>query len=315
MIVVSTWPIMLNIQRRLCGRRSLAVAVMTLLQLLVLVLPISLAVGAVVIHFEEIAGGIRSLVTLSIPAPPDWIGNLPLVGGKIVAQWQHLIAIGPTGISAFLTPYVGKAISWVAAITGSTGMMLIQFFLTVFVSAILYLHGDNVAAWLSLFARRIAGHSGANALNLAASAIRAVAFGVVGTAIIQTVLVGVALVVCGVPAAVVLIVIVFILELAQIGPMPVLIPVVVWLFWKDHTVLASVMAAWTLFLSVFDNIITPFLMKKGADLPMLLVFAGVTGGMMVFGVIGLFIGPVVLAVTYTLLDAWVIGDAPAVDGL
>jgi predicted PurR-regulated permease PerM len=93
--------------------------------------------------------------------------------------------------------------------------------------------------------------------------------------------------------------------------MPVLIPAVIWLFWKDHTVLACVMAAWTLFLSVFDNIITPFLMKKGADLPMLLVFAGVTGGMMVFGIIGLFIGPVVLAVTYTLLDAWVTGEVPS----
>jgi predicted PurR-regulated permease PerM len=288
---------------------------MTLLLLLVLIIPVSLAVGAVVIHSEEIGGGIQSLATLSIPAPPDWIRDLPMIGGKVVAQWQHVIAIGPAGISAFLTPHAGKALSWLAAMSGSTSMLIIQFFLTVFIAAIFYLRGDKVAAWLSLFARRIAGHSGENALNLAASAIRAVAFGVVGTAIIQTVLVGVALAVCGVPAAIILIAIVFVLELAQIGPMPVLIPVVIWLFWKDHTVLASVMAAWTLFLSVFDNIITPFLMKKGADLPMLLVFAGVTGGMMVFGVIGLFIGPVVLAVAYTLLDAWVTGDVPAVDSL
>jgi predicted PurR-regulated permease PerM len=191
---------------------------------------------------------------------------------------------------------------------GSIGMMIIHFLLTVFISAIFYLRGDRAAVWMSLFARRIAGHAGENALVLAASAIRAVALGVVGTAIIQTVLAGLGLAVCGVPAVIILTALIFLLELAQIGPMPVLIPAVIWLFWKDHAVLATVLAAWTLFLGVFDNILTPFLMKKGADLPMLLVFAGVTGGMMVFGVIGLFIGPVVLAVTYTLLDAWVTGD-------
>jgi predicted PurR-regulated permease PerM len=192
--------------------------------------------------------------------------------------------------------------------SGTVGMMVMQFLLTVFISAIFYQRGDKAAAWLCLFARRIAGLQGEHALTLSAKAIQAVAFGVVGTAIIQTTLAGAGLILCGIPAATILIAIIFMLELAQIGPMPVLIPAVIWLFWKDHMIVASAMAAWTLFLSVFDNIVTPYLMKKGADLPMLLVFAGVTGGMMVFGVIGLFIGPVVLAVTYTLLDAWVTGD-------
>jgi predicted PurR-regulated permease PerM len=309
MIVVSTWPIMLNIQRGLWGRRSLAVAVMTLLLLLVLVLPISLAVGTFVIHYEEIVSGIRSLVTLSIPQPPDWIGHLPFVGGKIVAQWQHVIAIGPTGISSFLTPYVGRAISWVAAITSSASKMIIQFFLTVFMAAVFYQRGDAAAVWLSLFARRIAGHSGGNAINLAYGAIQAVAIGVVGTAIIQTVLSGLGLIVCGVPGVVILIAVIFMLELAQVGPMPVLLPAVIWLFWQEHTVLASGLAVWTVLLSAINNMITPILMKKGADLPMVLVFVGVTGGMMAFGVVGLFVGPVVLAVTYTLLDAWVTGEA------
>jgi predicted PurR-regulated permease PerM len=192
--------------------------------------------------------------------------------------------------------------------SGSVGMMIVEFLLTVFIAAIFYMRGDAAAAWVSLFARRIAGQSGSDSLILAASAIRAVALGVVGTAIIQTFLAGLGLAACGVPAIAILVALIFMLELAQIGPMPVLIPVVIWLFWKEQMVMASFMAVWTLFLSVFDNIITPFLMKKGADLPMLLVFAGVTGGMLVFGVIGLFIGPVVLAVTYTLLDAWVTGE-------
>jgi len=93
----------------------------------------------------------------------------------------------------------------------------------------------------------------------------------------------------------------------------VLIPAVIWLFWKEQSGWGIALGAWTLFLGTIDNIITPWLMKKGVDLPMLLVFAGVVGGLMVFGIIGLFVGPVVLAVTYTLLDAWVTGEPSAVD--
>lgn len=101
--------------------------------------------------------------------------------------------------------------------------------------------------------------------------------------------------------------------LAQVGPLPVLLPAVIWLFWTDQTVWGSVLAVWAIFLGTIDNIISPILRKKGADLPILLVFAGVTGGLMVFGIVGLFIGPVVLAVTNTQLDAWVKGEEPEVE--
>jgi predicted PurR-regulated permease PerM len=311
MIVVSTWPFMLKVQARLGGRRSLAVAVMTMALLMVLILPFSLAVLTIVDNTEEIVGWIKSIAVFSVPPPPDWIGHLPIVGGKIVKQWQHVRAIGPAGVSAFLSPYAGKALSWFAGMAGSIGMMIIYFFLTVFISAIFYLNGDAAAIWLSLFARRIAGHAGEQALALAASAVRAVALGVVGTAIIQAVLGGLGLTLSGIPATGILTALIFMLCLAQVGPMPVLIPVVIWLFWTDQSGWGIAMAVWATFLGIIDNIISPLLMKKGADLPLLLVFAGVTGGLMVFGVIGLFIGPVVLAVTYTLLDAWVTGDVLA----
>jgi predicted PurR-regulated permease PerM len=311
MIVVSTWPIMQGVQARLWGRRSIAAAVMTLTLLMVLIVPFSLAVGTIVSHTEAIVGGIKSLATLSVPPPPDWVGKIPMVGDKIVTKWEHVIAIGPEGVSAFLTPYAGQALRWFASMSGSVGMMIIQFFLTVFIAAIFYMRGDKAADWLCLFARRIAGHHGENSLTLAASAIRAVALGVVGTALIQSALGGLGLAVSGVPATSILTALIFMLCLAQVGPVPVLIPAVIWLFWTDQTGWGIAMAAWTLFLGTIDNIISPILMKRGADLPMLLVFAGVTGGLMVFGIIGLFIGPVVLAVTYTLLNAWVVGDEAA----
>jgi predicted PurR-regulated permease PerM len=311
MIVVATWPLMLRLQARLWGRRSLAVAVMTMLLLMVLIVPFLLAVGTIIARSEEIIGWIKSLATFSLPPPPDWINTIPIVGKKISVQWRHLIAIGPEGVSAWLTPYAGKALNWFAAMSGSIGMMIIQFFLTVFIAAIFFQRGDKAAVWLCLFARRIAGYHGERSLTLAASAIRAVALGVVGTAIIQSVLGGLGLAISGIPATGMLTAFIFMLCLARVGPAPILVPVAIYLFWTDQTGWGIAMAVWTVFLSIIDNIMSPLLMKKGADLPLLLIFAGVTGGLMVFGIIGLFIGPVVLAVTYTLLDAWVVGDVTA----
>jgi predicted PurR-regulated permease PerM len=310
-IVVSTWPLMQGVQARLGGRRSLAVAVMTLTLLMVLIVPFSLAVATIISHTEDIVDWTKSLATLALPPPPDWVRALPMVGGRIVAKWEHVITIGPEGISAFLTPYAGQALRWFASISGSVGMMIIQFLLTILIAAIFYMRGDKAGTWLCLFARRIAGHHGESSLILAASAIRAVALGVVGTALIQSALGGLGLVISGVPATGILTALIFMLCLAQVGPVPVLIPAVIWLFWTDQTGWGIAMAAWTLFLGTIDNIISPLLMKKGADLPLLLVFAGVTGGLMVFGIIGLFVGPVVLAVSFTLLNAWVIGDETA----
>jgi predicted PurR-regulated permease PerM len=311
MIVVSTWPLMRWLQERLWGRRSLATAVMTLSLLMVVVLPFLAAVVAIVGHTDEIVGGVRSLATFSVPPPPGWVGSLPVVGAKIAGKWQRVVVVGPEGVSSYLTPYAGKALGWFTAMSGSVGKMLIQFFLTVFISAIFYQRGEQAAAWLRLFSRRVAGSHGEESLILAGKAIRAVALGVVGTAVIQAVLGGLGLAASGVPGLGVLTALVFIFCLAQFGPMPVLVPAVIWLFWKDQSGWGIALGAWTLFLGTIDNIITPWLMKKGVDLPMLLVFAGVVGGLMVFGIIGLFVGPVVLAVTYTLLDAWVSGEAPA----
>ena len=308
MIVVSTWPIMLKLQAWLWGKRPLATIVMTILLLMVLILPFSLAIGTLVARSQDIVDWVRSLAMITLPPPPDWIRSFPLVGQKIVLQWQHVMAIGPTGVSAFLTPYAGSALSWLLSLSGSVGMIIVEFLLTVFIAAIFYMSGNQVADWLNLFARRIAGHQGAQALALSAKAIQAVALGVVGTATIQAILGGLGLAICGIPATSILTALVFILCLAQLGPTPVFLPVVIFLFWTGQPGWGIGMVVWALFLGTLDNIIRPFLMKKGADLPLLLVFAGVTGGLLVFGIIGLFIGPVVLAVTYTLLDAWVTGE-------
>jgi predicted PurR-regulated permease PerM len=150
---------------------------------------------------------------------------------------------------------------------------------------------------------------------LAAKTIRGVALGVVGTALIQAVLSGIGMAITGVPAVTVLTALVFILCIAQLGPGLILIPAVIWLYYSDQIAWGTLLLVLTIFVGTIDNILRPFLIRKGADLPLLLIFAGVIGGLITFGIAGLFIGPVVLAITYRLLAAWVedVEASPAQD--
>ncbi len=307
MIVIATWPMLLRIEKRLLGKRGVAVLVMTLLLLLVLVVPLSLSVISIVERADDIAGWVTSLSSATIPPPPTWLEAIPLVGPKLFGYLNQFTAGTMKDLAPHVAPYAGRIVSWIVNQGGAVGKMILHFLLTVIVCAILYSYGEKAAAGIRRFARRLAGHDGENAVILGAKAIRGVALGVVGTASIQTLLGGVALFVAGIPAAGVLTAVMFVLCVAQIGPGLVLIPVIIWMFREGMTAAGSVMIVWSLFVVTIDNFVRPFLIKKGADIPLLLIFAGVLGGLVAFGIIGLFIGPVVLAVTYTLLDAWVSG--------
>jgi len=148
-------------------------------------------------------------------------------------------------------------------------------------------------------------------VHLAAQAVRGVALGVVVTAIVQSGLAGIGLAIAGVPFATLLTALMFILAVAQVGPAPVLIPAVIWVYAKSGGVWGSVFLVWAAFCGLLDNFLRPVLIRRGADLPLLVIFTGVIGGLIAFGVIGLFIGPVVLAVAYTLLADWVSADGAA----
>ncbi len=166
------------------------------------------------------------------------------------------------------------------------------------------------AAMVQRFARRLAGDRGDGVIRLAAMAIRGVALGVVVTALIQSVLGGIGLAIAGIPFATLLTAVMFMLAIAQLGPLLVLAPAVGWLYWQGDSGPATVLLVWTIVVGSLDNFLRPFLIKKGADLPLLLIFAGVIGGLIAFGLVGIFVGPVVLAITYTLLEAWIADETP-----
>jgi predicted PurR-regulated permease PerM len=189
--------------------------------------------------------------------------------------------------------------------------MLVEFLLTIVVAAVLYSRGETAADSVRQFARRLAGARADGVVQLAAQAVRAVALGVVVTALIQALLGGIGLAICGVPFVGVLIAVMLILGIAQLGPSFVLVPAIIWLYWKGDSTWGTVLVVWSLVVLGMDNFLRPMLIKRGADLPLLLIFTGVIGGLIAFGIIGLFIGPVLLAVGYTLLAAWVGDEADA----
>jgi len=304
-IVIATWPVLLRLQKWLWGKRGLAVTVMTIVLLMVIFVPLITGIIAIAGKADEIASRVKTLSDITIPPPPDWVSNIPLAGRKIAERWQQYAALSNEELSAQITPYVQNALRWFVAKAGSMAAMILQFLLTVIIAAVMYAKGEVAAAGLRKFARRLAGERGEETAVLAAKACRGVALGIVVTAIIQSAIGGIGLLIAGVPAAPVLTAIMFMLCLAQLGPILVLIPSVIWVYWSGQALWGTVLLVISIFAAAIDNFLRPLLIKKGVDLPLLLIFAGVIGGLIAFGVIGLFIGPVVLAVTLTLLQAWV----------
>ncbi|NPV03256.1 MAG: AI-2E family transporter YdiK [Syntrophaceae bacterium] len=304
-IVVASWPILLRLQSLCGGRRGIAAAAMTLGLLTLLIVPILLAVVTILDNVERAAALLKTLEREGLPPMPGWVTGIPVAGPRIAEWWNELASTGREGLAAQLAPHLKEIVSWFVDQAGGMGLMIVQFLLTVVIAAILYSGGESAAEAVRLFARRLAGRRGDEVVLLAGKAIRGVALGVGLTALVQSVLGGIGLAVAGVPAATVLTAVMFLLCIAQLGPAPVLVPAVIWLFWSGETLWGSVLLIWTLIVVTLDNVLRPLLIKRGADLPLLLIFVGVIGGLVAFGIIGIFIGPVVLAVTYTLLSAWV----------
>jgi predicted PurR-regulated permease PerM len=305
MIVIATWPFFLKLQSRLRGKRWLAVLVTTVLMLLVLIVPICFAVMTILNQSDEIIGWFKSLASVKVPPPPGWIAKIPLIGTSAAQRWREMAAVSPEELSKLLSPYISKLVAWFVGQVGNFTTLVLQCLLSIAIAAVLYANGESAASGVRKFARRLATQTGDEAAVLSAKAIRAVALGIVVTALVQSSLAGLGLFVASVPGAGLLTAVALMMCIAQIGPALVMIPAAIWLFYNDHNLAGSLFSIWAVFVCAIDNFLRPVMIRKGADLPMLLIITGVIGGLIGFGIIGLFIGPVILAVTYTLLSTWV----------
>lgn len=303
-LVVATWPIMLHVQQRLWHKRGMAVAVMTFALLVIFVLPFWLAIATITQHFDRIAGWMSSLASFRLPPPPHWLTGLPFFGEQVASLWANAAVSGIEPLIAKAAPYAGSAAAWLVGALGGFGVLFVQFVLTVVIAVILYSSGEHAATLARQFGRRLAGERGEQSVLLAGQAIRSVALGVVVTAVGQSVLGGLGLALAGVPFAAVLTAVMFMLCIAQLGPLPVLVPAVIWLYWSGESVWGTVLVVWSVLLSTVDSVVRPLLIRRGAHLPLVLLLGGVIGGLIAFGLVGIFLGPVVLAVAYTLLLSW-----------
>jgi predicted PurR-regulated permease PerM len=304
-IVVATWPILLRVQRLAWGRRSLAVAIMTLLVLLAFIVPFALAISTLLDAAHRSPTLMNDFLADGLGSPPAWIGKIPVVGQRFAAEWQAVAAGGPEALAAIVQPYARSAAAWAIAATGGFGRTVLHILVTVILVTILYAQGDAAARGTLAFAHRLGGDTGERTIRLAGQAVRSVALGIVLTALVQSLLAGIGLWLCGIPHPGVLTAIALILGIAQIGPVPVLLPSVIWLYWIGNTGWATALLIWSLPVGGLDNVVRPILIRRGVELPMLLIIAGVIGGLISFGVVGLFVGPVVLAATYTLAKDWI----------
>jgi predicted PurR-regulated permease PerM len=304
-IVVATWPLMRRVEGWFGKRRGAAVAVMIVVMLLVFVVPLGLAVDSIVANRDTITGWITGLPEMTLPSSPAWLQKVPLVGRKIAAAWDDLAVAGTKALLAQLSPYTRDAYSWLLRRLGSLGAAFVQFLLTIVIAGILYSKGEIAAGGLRQFGRRLGGERGDDVVTLAGQSIRAVALGVVVTALVQSVLGGIGLAIAGIPFATMLTGVIFLLCIAQLGPILVMVPAAIWLYHSGSHGWGIALLVWGLAVGLIDNFLKPVLIQRGAKFPILLIFAGVLGGLLAFGVIGLFVGPVILATTYTLLRDWV----------
>jgi predicted PurR-regulated permease PerM len=282
---------------------------MTGAALLIFVAPFWFAVGTIARNVEPIRNAAHYVADFKVPPTPAWIAALPVIGPSAAQAWGSVAAAGIDDLTPLVTPYAGRATEYFVGAAGSLGSLFLQFLLTVLIAAIMYARGEAAAASALRFGHRLAGERGAQAVRLVGQAIRSVALGVVVTALAQTAIGGIGLLVVGVPFAGVLSALMLLMCIAQLGPAFVLIPAVVWMFYTGQTALGIVLVVFTVVAILLDNVLRPILIRRGADLPLLLILVGVIGGLMSFGLVGIFLGPAVLAVTYTLLQAWIAEDA------
>jgi predicted PurR-regulated permease PerM len=305
MIVVATWPMFRALERRLWGRRGLAVVVITLVMLAALLVPLAFATIAIVQRADDFVTQAKTLIARPLPPLPERIAHVPVVGKKIAFEWDKIARAPSQELAARVGPHVRDIVRWILGQAGSVGGLLLQLLLTIGIAALMYARGEMAVSGVLAFARRLAGEQGSRAVALSGGAIRAVALGIVVTALVQALVGGIGLFAAGVPHTVLLTCVMLMLGIAQVGPSPVMFGAVIWLFAQDRTTWGIVLIVWSLVTMSLDNVLRPLLIKRGADLPLLLIVAGVVGGLLAFGLVGLFVGPVILAVAYTLLVAWV----------
>jgi predicted PurR-regulated permease PerM len=305
----STWPAYAFIERGLGGRRTLAALAMTLIVILILVFPLALVAGVYADEVPALVERVRIVLAEGFPYPPGWVASVPLVGDSLDAAWREL-AGSRAELEAAVKRWLVPARQGLVATGIIIGEGVLQFALIAFVGFFFYRDGARLAQALRNGLNRVAGNLSGRLLDIVGGTINGVVYGIIGTGIAQALVAAIGFLIAGVPGALMLSFLTFFLSILPAGPPVLWVSATVWLFFEDRTGWAVFMAIWGFFgISGVDNIVKPLLISRGASLPFVLVLLGVLGGVLAFGFVGVFLGPILLAVGFNLMRHWT--DAPA----
>lgn len=318
-IAVAIWSIVIAVAlspayerlARWLGGRRLAAALMTIASLLVIIGPATWLALGLIDSLRAISAEL-DFSALTLPAPPPAIKGWPLIGEPIYQFWD-LASTNLRGALVKIAPHLKPLGTVLLRVAAETGTGTIKFFAALIVAGFLFAPAPRLVEAVRTFARRLLSDRGEEFVALAGATIRAVSRGVIGISVLQALLAGIGLMVAGVPGASLLTSAVLILGIIQIGPSLVLVPLVIWSWFSMDTMAALLFTAYLVPVNLLDNILKPLVMGRGLQTPMLVILVGVIGGTLAYGITGLFLGPIVLAVIWELTATWVSEQAPASD--
>lgn len=305
-VAIGTWPARAALVAR-GVRPAIAAAALLLVLVLSVALPLLLMAPGLADQIAGIAGQARRLIEEMPATAPVWITDLPVVGEPAGRGWARLHGF-QGNINALVAPYAGVIARELVELGQAAAGSILQLLLALLVAAMFWTSGDGIVAQLREIAGRLGGQVGVASVDAAGGAVRGVAWGVVGTGILQAVLMGIGLAIAGVPGAAVLGFLTMVFSISQVlSPLVVVtwVGAAAWLYTEGQTGWAIFMLIWGILpVSGSDNIVRPLLIQRGSAMPLGLIILGVFGGLVAFGFLGLFVGPALLAVAHGLLKAW-----------
>lgn len=313
-IAISIYSPFQKLEQKLGGRKKLAVFLVAILGVAVILVPVIL-LSTSLIESVSTLGDEISTGEFTIPPPSDAVREWPFIGEKTHALWQQASTDLHSLVQEHRDQLAAVSKSLLSAAAG-VGAGLLQFVISMLIASVFLASAESASAAMQRLARRLAGAHGEPLLALSTATVRSVAVGVIGIAFIQALLGGLGMLFAGVPAAGLLAILILLLAIAQLPPLLILAPVMFYVFSVASPTVAVVFMIWSILVSMSDAVLKPMLLGRGVDAPMLVILLGAIGGMIASGIVGLFIGAVILALGYKLFQSWVEqGDPPVNDAV
>jgi predicted PurR-regulated permease PerM len=303
-LAFTTWPLFEWLTVRVGLRRGVAALVMVLLTAIVVVLPLALVAPASATDVMHLRHSIETALHDGLPEAPGWVHGVPVLGPSLADLWNGWAADLSAAVGS-LRPYLGIVLEGLFHLLLGIAGGVLMFVLALFIAFFFYVYGEPLAEQARAILMRIGGPRGERMLVMVGLTVRGVVYGLLGTAVMQGLLVGIGLELAGVPRPVLLGALAGFISVFPIGAPVVWVPAALWLLANDHVGHGVFLAAWGLLcVSGADSIMRPWLIARGSELPFLLTVLGVLGGAVAFGLLGIFLGPVLLGVGYTLVNEW-----------